>query len=62
MGITEQILAIAKQDAIRGERKASIERISKNLLKEGLNINLIHKTTSMPISKLEKLKKELQAR
>jgi predicted transposase YdaD len=59
MGITEQILDIAKQDGIREGAKSSMERISKNLLKEGLDIHLINKATSMPIKQLEKLKKQL---
>ncbi len=64
MGITEQILDIAKQEGIKTGIKqgknSSIEEISKNLLNKGLDINLIHETTSMPLYKLEKLKKELK--
>ncbi len=59
MGITEQILDIAKQDGIREGKNASREIISKNLLKKGLDIYLIHEVTAMPIKKLEELKREL---
>ncbi len=47
------------QKGVLEGRKASIEQISKNLLKEGLDIQLVHKTTSMPLNQLQKLQKEL---
>ncbi len=57
MGITEMILDMAEQKG----KAVRDEEISKNLLKEGLDIQLIHKTTSLSINKLKKLRKEIQS-
>lgn len=57
MGITEMILDMAEQKG----RAAEAEEISRNMFKEGLDIQLIHKTTSLSINKLKKLRKEIQS-
>ncbi|MBO9570936.1 MAG: hypothetical protein J7497_01810 [Chitinophagaceae bacterium] len=61
MGVTEQIIELFKQEAkeegIQQGKISSMEEISKNLLKEGLDIKLIHKTTAMPLKRLKELQK-----
>ena len=63
MGITEQIIYLAKEegikDGLKKGRKTSMEQVSKNLLKEGLDIEFINKITSVSIAKLKKLRDEL---
>jgi predicted transposase YdaD len=59
MGITEMIREMDRQEGMKVGKHQSIEEISRNLLKEGLDIELIHKTTSIPIIRLKKMQKEL---
>ena len=46
-----------KEGVSRGEARALITT-ARNMIKEGLSIQLIHKTTSLPMAELEKLFKE----
>lgn len=71
MGITEQILDIAEQTGVQKGMQAGIQKgknagrmeekieVSKNMLLKGLDIQLIHELTSLPINKLQQLKNKL---
>ncbi|MBO9570676.1 MAG: hypothetical protein J7497_00465 [Chitinophagaceae bacterium] len=56
MGIREMIIDMEQKKATA----ESIDHISRNMLKKGLSMRLIHETTSIPISRLRKFKKETQ--
>ncbi len=47
-----------KDGVSHGEARA-LSNTARNMIKEGLSIQLIHKTTSLPLKELKKLQKEL---
>ena len=64
IGITEQIIDMAKQEGLKAGidkgiitgRKESLNEVSKKMLNEGCDVNFIHKVTSIPLQDLEKMK------